>query len=362
MAERDALILQNGDELEHINDDYFTYLDRSIFIYGPSKTGKTVTVKHILNRLKLHIPYVLLVCPSELSNNNYAGIVKRAAVHTDVTKKMLEDIWDRQVMSSQTFEKVNNIKVLENLYLKCSHSRVDELLVRLDEHFQRAKVKANKLKNDALIETEIESIKKKYEDAQINVYRKQISNNIELLKNNKALTADEKLTLEYIDFNPRLLLIFDDSAPILKKFAGTEVFKNFLYQGRHAKTTLMVVNHSTHDLPPPLRTNAFISIFGSAEVAYGFFTKSAGNGFTNEQFKEIKKMIDKVYEDKVNTPEKYRKFVWLREGAQTYGYFLAELTKTEWFGCKAFLDLCDQGEKDQTSLDTNNSFYSKFFS
>jgi ATP-dependent DNA ligase len=123
----------------------------------------------------------------------------------------------------------------------------------------------------------------------------------------------------------------------------------------------MVVNHSTHDLPPPLRTNAFISIFGSAEVAHGFFTKSAGNGFTTEQYKEIKKMIDKIYEDKINIPEKYRKFVWLREDAQTFTYFLANLTKTEWFGCRAFLELCDQGEKDQTSLDTNNAFYSKFF-
>jgi AAA+ ATPase superfamily predicted ATPase len=359
MSEREPIILLNGDELEHVEDTYHTYLNKSIFIYGPSKTGKTVTVKHILNKLKQFIPIVLLVCPSEMSNNNYKDIVPRAAVFSDINLLFLKDLFARQEASAQIFEKTNNISVLESLYLKCPHSRVDTLLLKLEEKYDKAINRAKEIQNDAVMESELNQIKEKYDDARKVLYRKQIGVNAS--KINGRLTDDEKLTLKYINFNPNILLIFDDYAAGLKKFGNSEIMKSYMYRGRHNKITLMIVNHDSTDLPPPIRSNAFVIIFGSAEMATKYFAKSSGNGFTNEQSKEIKKIVDIVYKEKEKSPEKYRKFVWIREGAaKNYYYFLADITKTEMFGSDAFWELCSRGEKDQNSLDTSNPFISKF--
>jgi ABC-type branched-subunit amino acid transport system ATPase component len=360
MTEREPIILSDGEELEHVEDTYYTYLNKSIFIYGPSKTGKTVTVKHILKKLMPHIPIAFLICPSEPANNSYKGIIGRAALYLDVDIKFLKELFTFQEMRAQIFEKTNDIKVLEKLYLQVAHSRVDELLCILEDKYERAIEKARKFKNDAAAESEIKSIQEKYDDARKILYRKQISVNVSKFKE-KKLSNEEVLVLEYINLNPNILLIFDDYAAGLKKMGNTEVMKNYMYRGRHAKITLMIVNHSSTDLPPSIRTNAFVIIFGSAEMATAYFAKSSGNGFTSEQAKEIKKKIDRVYEEKYREPEKYRKLVWVREGsAKQYYYFLADVVKTEMFGCDAFIEMCSRGEKDQNSLDTSNPYFAKF--
>jgi energy-coupling factor transporter ATP-binding protein EcfA2 len=359
MADKEPLIVDGGAELDHIDDNYFTYIDKSICLYGPSKCGKTTMIKHILHKLKDYIPTVLLICPSEQSNNDYKGIIPRAALYPDITEKQLITIWERQEAAAQTASSSENTKILERLYLKCSHSRTDKILLQLDEYFDKAKRDLKKRNlTDAQYETELEEIKKKYDDVLRNIYKKQIAANKDKFDESK-LTKEEEITLSYINFSPRLLIIMDDFTARLRKLSNTEVMKNFLFRGRHGKITFMIVSHSANELVPSIRQSVMISVFGSAEIANGFFERSAGNGFTTQQYREIKKMIDPVFKEKHKSPEKYRKFVWMRL-AMSYCYFLADVVKTELFGSDAFIELCRRGEKDQTSLDTNNSFFNTF--
>ena len=58
--------------------------------------------------------------------------------------------------------------------------------------------------------------------------------NRELLKQ-KHLTEDEKYSLMYLNFNPRLLLIFDDCSAQLKPFFNKEIFRMLFYQNRHSR-------------------------------------------------------------------------------------------------------------------------------
>lgn len=363
MSDREPLLADNGEEIKHMDDSYFTFLNRSIFIYGPSKTGKTVTVKHILNRLRPYIPIVLLVCPSEPSNNSYQGIVPRAAIHTSITKDFLESTWNRQEASAQIFASANKLEVLQKLYMRVPHSRTDKLITHLDDIYIKSKHKTNKISNEGQKEAELIILKEKFEDVLKGIYKKHISENADILADFKNLSTEEQLTLKYINFCPRLLLIFDDAAAILKKFRNLPVMEDMLYRGRHAQITLMVVNHSDKTLPKELRTNAFVSIYGSSEVAMQFFNNgSGGNGFTLEQFKYVKGLVKKVFEEKERSPEKYRKFVWLRDMPEPYAYFLADIVRTFMFGSEAFIELCTKIEKDNTSLDTNNPFYHSFVS
>jgi AAA+ ATPase superfamily predicted ATPase len=360
MSDREPLVLHDGEELEHVRDDCYTYLNKSIFIYGPSKTGKTVTIKHLLCKLRPFIPNVILVCPSEPANNSYKGIIPRAALYLDVTLKFLKDLFELQEMKAQIYEKANDINILERLYLSVPHSRVNDLLVKLEEKYEKAVENVRKRKSGASAESDIKEISENYDDARKALYRKQIGVNIDKF-NVSRLSSEEKNVLTYINMNPNILLIFDDYAAGLKKIGGTEVMKNYMYRGRHAKITIMIVNHSSTDLPPSIRTNAFVIFFGSSEMAAAYFSKSAGNGFTTEQFKEIKRKIDKVYEEKEKEPDKFRKLVWIREGAaKQFYYFLADIVKTELFGSDAFIELCSRGEKDQNSLDTSNPYFATF--
>ena len=57
------------------------------------------------------------------------------------------------------------------------------------------------------------------------LYRKYITPHYNELWRKKSLSEDERYSLYYLHFNPRMLLIFDDCAAQLKPFFTKEIFR-----------------------------------------------------------------------------------------------------------------------------------------
>ncbi len=79
--ENGNLILESGKTIPELKISPSTYIDKTIAIYGPSKTGKTVITKHIMKMVDPFIEQVLIIAPSEPSNRSYEGFVDQPFIH-----------------------------------------------------------------------------------------------------------------------------------------------------------------------------------------------------------------------------------------------------------------------------------------
>lgn len=125
-----ALTTHSGKLIPELQFKAHHFIDKTTVLYGPSKTGKTVYVKHIMKILQPHIEQILVVAPSEPSNRSYEGFVHPTLIHYRLwladkqkndnkgAERFLEAIWQRQTMMSSIYSRVNNIDMLKTLYHK----------------------------------------------------------------------------------------------------------------------------------------------------------------------------------------------------------------------------------------------------
>ena len=127
-------ISKGGIKIPKLIIDANMIMDKTIVIYGPSGTGKTIIIKNIMGILDGHIEQVFVVSPSEPSNCAYDGFVKSPLIHyrmfiedpenpkkDDPKKGMLrfiDAIWKRQEMMSNIYKRANKMDTLMNLYMR----------------------------------------------------------------------------------------------------------------------------------------------------------------------------------------------------------------------------------------------------
>lgn len=380
-----ALRLPDGGEIPSLPLSSRYFLNRSTALFGPSGSGKTVVVKHIMELLRPHISQVLVVSPTEPSNQSYAGHVHPSCIHLtmslppseeelaskggrkkkedtpkDAALRFLRTVWERQGLMSAIYSRANDPEILGRLYERLSHDlrrEGDRFLRHLDRLSRKAEEEINRRYPDdpGVRDEKTRQIQEMCAEQRTSLQKRLIHQQAPRLWRT-SLDEDERHALTYHDFNPRLLLILDDCASDLPDLFRRPEFTQLFYMGRHRHITLLLPLQDDTNIPPALRKNIFTSIFTTPRVATAYFARPGTP-------KAVRTQVEAILNTVFVPSAKHRKFVYLRDdpdGHEFY-HFTAQVHPRRYFGSAAFLELCEQVQDRERRFDTGNQFYSHFF-
>ena len=373
MGDEGALTTAGGNKIPALHIAPGLFIDRTIAIFGPSKTGKTVITKHVMKVLNDHIEQVLIISPTEPSNRTYEGIVDPALIHYRMyladpanpkrddgargALRFLEALWKRQEMMAAIYTRANNPEVLSQLFAKLPkavHAEGLRHIETIDAKRRQVGERVRRGAEEGKRDEKLKEVNEKFKKMQSLIYKKYITPEYETLWARDDLSENERYSLVYLNFNPRLLLIFDDCAAQLKPFFNKEIFRLLFYQNRHSFITVIVCCQDDTDLPTNIRKNAFVSFFTEPIVCLSNFER-ASNKFSKPTKAYVNEIIGDVFVG-------HRKLAYIREddrGAHFY-HVSCPYPKPFRFGSAASHELCESIQSVGVSMDTDNPFYDRF--
>lgn len=363
----------NGSTVPPLQANAAMFIDKTIAIYGPSKTGKTVITKHIMKLLNDYIEQILVVAPTEPSNRSYEGFVDPPFIHyrlflaNENGKKtpdsvgalnFLECVWRRQEMMAAIYTRANKLDTLADLFQRIPKKDRAEGFAYIKKmndtrlHF-KSKISKKYPNDEGRRDEKLKEVDEKFNKTLIQIYKKFIFPHYESLWLISNLSEDEQYSLKFLNFNPRLLLIFDDCAAQLKPLFNKDIFRKLFYQNRHSFITVILCFQDDTDLPPNLRKNAFVNFFTESVVCTTNFERSKLPKETKLYIMEIIKAI---------FSKDHRKLAYIREDDTRRHFYHVQFPypKKFKFGGKAFRDLCEYVQSSGSTMDKENPFYENF--
>jgi hypothetical protein len=203
-------------------------------------------------------------------------------------------------------------------------------------------------------EERIKDVNSKFKKMLVLIYKKFITPEYEELWARSDLSEDERYSLAYIAFNPRLLLIFDDCAAQLKPFFTKDIFRLLFYQNRHSFITVIISCQDDTDLPANLRKNAYVSFFTEPVVCSSNFERSS-NKFGKPARAYIADIAPDIFRGN-------RKLAYIREDErrQHFYHFECPYPKPFRFGSDALHELTVAVQSEGVSMDKDNPYFSSF--
>jgi energy-coupling factor transporter ATP-binding protein EcfA2 len=353
----------DGDIVPIVENSQDIFLHKSTILYGSSGSGKTVLIKHILYLLKDNIPQVVIINPTNKLNNAYSSIVPKQLIYDEIDENLFKIIYDKQAMGRQIYDKVQKIEPLYILFKKCA--TYDEL-----GHYKKMCVIYEETKNEVDMKVRHIIDKKKQQTQLSESHQKETRKFFQqtIRKNNKVfesddmkykISKDERQIIKYLDYNPNLLLIFDDCAASFKNWGKSTGVKELFFNGRHFYVTTIMSFQTDTILPPDLRSNAFISIFTTKQCALSFF-ENKKNGISKSDHKKYTKYVEEIFKSK-DSGGNYQKLCYFKNSTNyVIQYIMANVYDEFRFGCKSLWDYCDQIKSNNAEVDINNPFYESF--
>jgi hypothetical protein len=369
------LVTEGGKRVPPLAITPSLFLDRSLVIYGPAKTGKTVLTKHIMKVVNGYIEQAIIISPSESSNRSYEGYVDPPFIHyrlfladpknpkkDDGTKgalRFLEKVWQRQEMLASIYTRANNAEVLARLFGRLPKATRAEGL----RYIGATNAKRNRVLDQVRRRYADEAGRRDEKSKEINekfrkmltlIYKRFLTPFYDELAAREDLSEDEQYSLHYLGLNPRLLLIFDDCAAEMKNVFNREIFRKLFYQNRHSYITVIICAQDDTDLPTNLRKNAFVSFFTDPIVCGANFERSSNN-FPRPVKQYVAEISSLVYQG-------HRKLAYVREddARQHFYYVQVPYPRPFHFGSAAFHELCGAVACEGTPMDKDNPFYERF--
>jgi hypothetical protein len=368
----DIITTKSGRKIHKLPMIPSTFVDRSIVIYGPSRTGKTLITKHIMEVVNGYIEQVLVVSPSEPTNKSFEGFVDPPFIHYrvymgDTTKdegnkgglRFLESVWKRQEMMSSIYIRANNLDALSSLYSRLPEKVKKKGIEYIKLMNNKRKIAITKAKSQYhddrdKFDEKTKDINEKFKKMTALIYKKHIITYYNRLWKCTNLSENERYSLLYLQFNPKLLLIFDDCAAQLKPFFSKEIFRMLFYQNRHSNITVIITCQDDTDLPANLRKNAFISFFTEPIVCESNFTRES-----NKYPKQIRQIANEVSSEVF---KENKKVAYIREDDRKINFYYTNVTRSKpfKFGSSASHELCKIIQNDGVTMDKENPYYDKF--
>jgi len=356
---------------------------KSISLFGPSKSGKTVLIKKFLDLLRDEVDQVLVVAPTEDMNRSYEGLIPSQLIHSSMTapdpknlskrlqgskgaEAFLRNIIDRQTVLVRYWKNANDLKLLERLFSHVSNSYRREgtkEIARIQATYESSlkDLEGKCPRGSDKYEDLAEKLQEKLDEYRASVYKKYIRLDRERLNDiykNRGHSEEERMALQYLDCNPNLILVFDDCAADLKPlFTKSTEYKNLFFRGRHYQLTLIFSFQDDVQLPTDCRKNSFISIFCNEQVASANFTRGA-NAFPKTIKQAAAQIVPQVFK------VKYRQLVYFREdppNPDSQFYTLkVQQKRYKPFCSPAVRELCAAMAASTTRVDSNNPYFRRF--
>lgn len=338
------------------------FLRRLVVLFGESGSGKTQYVKDILYRLKDIVPNVILFSGSESQNKDFEGIIQRAWIHDTCESEILKKIFDRQKMATEVYKQANNIDTITELYNTVAEDE-EKMLIKRAKELHEAQI------NQINSSREVFDVKKSKIDQTNGFYKLYccrvmkacIQKHQLRLKSVRYPTgSSQSICLKYLNFNPNLILIFDDMASQIKKLSKDPTIESLFFQGRHSYITSIYLFQDDKTIPPPLRKNAFIKIFCTYECASTYFD-TVSNGLPRNTQKIAQAVSSHLFRANKDGTRNYKKLIYIRDAAEKLQYSVCELRDKFQMGSHYLKDYSEKIENDD-KIDTSNEFLSNFIS
>lgn len=342
------------------------FVKKSTCLYGPSGTGKTVISIHAMNLMKDLFPRVILFAPTNQQNHDYDGIIPGPLIFGKPSLDFVGRIYEYQKMATDVYENANDVEILNGLFMKIATPRHKKYIYLLLE----AKKKAlSEIEHMSKTISDKKGKKREIEDAFKEKLREAYKNVISSGKNPDILAAQtlnkkERFSLKYRNYNPRVLIVFDDAmteiGEIIKEGHRLKnpVIQNFFYKGRHANITTMYTFQNDKGLDSELRKNAFNAIFTNKSEAVTYFSRPS-NGFGPEEKKIAAAVCDEIFNEE--NEKQFFKMIYVRNDNKHKFQYIAAEEHDGFKMCSSMVrKYCAKIEKKGTSFDTNNKFFKKF--
>jgi hypothetical protein len=250
-------------------------------------------------------------------------------IKEDLSKKKLQQIWNRQSNITKIYNIANNITVLKELFLKSNNNKIK---LMIDAMKKSADIYNKRIDNDETLNFAMKKTKKSnlndlLTEKLIMFYKKAIRESYERLTEFE-LTDDGRVALEHLDINPRFMIIIDDSS---EKFKGwmklfkkpeTNVFESIFYRGRWNFITLVFAAHDDKIVDTELRKNARVTIFTNSSALNASLNK-VSSGYGKKEKEEISNISNKIFANE-ETIKTNQKFCNIREDMKPFRYTIAD--------------------------------------
>ena len=356
--ESKTIFTSNGSPIYWLPKDPQNHLDKTTLIFGGSGSGKTTIIDELLYQLKDYIPNFLVIAP-RTSDTTYRKKLPSRCIKEDLTKRKLQQIWDRQYNVTQLYNTANDLTVLESLFkrrpdretyvmLTAIKKRASEVINEIEnkKELDFAQKKSQKIAIEELLSKRIKTLYKTF----ITKYKSMLEN--------LELTPHERIAVEYSDLNPRFCLIIDDCSEKfqswMKYFKKGEInpFESIFYKGRWNYLTLIFAAHDDKLVNPELRKNARVTIFTNSQALVASINK-AGNGFTSKDKKEAMEYASRVFNEEKLGVKSHQKLCYVREDIHPFRYTIANLYADFTLGCYSLRDLVSKLPKKDDNLKSN---------
>jgi energy-coupling factor transporter ATP-binding protein EcfA2 len=320
-----------GDPIPWFPKDVNNHLDKTTLIFGGTGSGKTTVIEEILYLLKDYVPNFMVIAP-RTSDAAYRRKLPSRCIKEDFTKERLQKLWNRQYYATQLYNTANDINILESLFkvapdregivmLEAIKRKASDMIkvIEMSPNLDFGQKKAQKT---AIEELQIKKIKIIYRDA--------VRKNKHIIERNPDLTTQQKIALDYLDFNPRLCLIIDDCSEKfqvwMKFFKKNEVnpFESIFYKNRWNYLTLVFAAHDDKLVNTELRKNSRVTIYTNSQALVTSINR-AGNGFTPKEKKEAMRYAAKIFGDEEKGVKTHQKMCYIREDPHPFKYLIANL-------------------------------------
>ena len=236
---------------------------------------------------------------------------------------------------------VNNKDRLRRLFLKVSNMKLRETEATVVASAQDL---IHRTENDESLDfiqrkKDISDVKKSRDEYLTTLYKHVIRvNRRRLIK--MHLSDEEMFVVKYLDFNPNILIVFDDCGAVFtKKMQKNKTVQKVFFQGRHSYITTIFVFQDDINLESSLRKNAFMNIFTTQQCAQAYFERSSNN-FSKDERKTATKIINTILSPA--RKKEHRKLVYMRDAENPFFYTVAGLYDTFKFGCPALWKYCNK--------------------
>jgi hypothetical protein len=346
----------------------YNFLNKSVMFYGLSGTGKTVLINDFMCRMKDMFPTVVVFAPTNQEKHDFDGIVPTPLIYEEFTLDHIRELYEHQRAAAQVYNNANDLTVLNNLFNKVATRKAHQHLNRLLNMKDRALQEIEKnYKDPGQRKAKRNEIKDMIREKLRKFYKSIIKPHKDKFSGNKNLNAKEQLAINYLDYNPHILVIFDDAMKeiiaLIKqgKKLNDNIIENFFYKGRHAKITHLYAFQDDGGLDPGIRKNAFINFFTSPNIATHFFNATANN-FSAYEKKKASAIIEKVFEhaNEEEHPLQHAKLVYIRDNKNQFQYTIATVHDSFKMCSTAVRSYCRKIMRDESEIDTSNTHMGSF--
>lgn len=358
--ESKTIYTDDGFPIPWLSKTHENYLDKTTLVYGGTGSGKTTIIEEILYLCKDFIPNYLVITPPT-SAKAYIKKLPARCIKSDLTKIKLQKIWNRQVHYTELYNTANDMTTLASLFVKAP-DRQSSIMVRAMAQSAKNKIdeiNRNTSLNYANKKSQIVAIEEARNKKIKLLYKQTIRQYRSMLEKRTDLTNKEKVALEYLDINPRLMLIIDDCSEnfkgwmkLFKKGGETNVFESIFYRGRHNFITLVFAAHDDKLVDTELRKNSRVSIYANSQALISSMNKQQ-SGFSSQEKKDAMKIAGKLFGSEERGIKTHQKFCYVREDPQPFKYTIADLYPDFKLGCSSLYELTEKMPKLGDNLENN---------